>query len=290
MAGGVNMDTTYHVANLPKEGETIFSIKTASSFGGKGLNQAVAAQRAGAHVALLGAVGADQAGKDIRSFAKEEGMETTLLQQVCGENTGRAVIAVDSAANNMIIVDSGANNLTRFLADRTQPSDWPDVRYVIANGEAPAEAVTSLFNFAKRAGMATAWNPSPVPSDPAPLLSLTDVLVLNETEATAIEGNERSPEYLIRKIAQRGPREIVLTLGASGSLVYANGQIERVLAEAVAAVDPTAAGDTFLGYYIANRADQKTPLSSARIASSAAALCVQKRGAVSAIPLASELQ
>lgn len=284
------MDTTYHVANLPKEGETIFATETASSLGGKGLNQAVAAQRAGAHVALLGAVGTDQAGMDIRSFAKEEGMETSLLQQVSGENTGRAIIAVDSAANNMIIVDSGANRLTTFRADHTQPSDWSSVSHVIANGEAPVETVTSLFKFAKRVGMVTAWNPSPVPLDSAPLLSLTDVLVLNETEATSIEGNGGSPEYLVRMIAQRGPREIVLTLGASGSLVYANGQIERVPAEKVTAVDPTAAGDTFLGYYIANRAENSTPLASAKAASAAAALCVQQQGAVNAIPMANALQ
>lgn len=289
VAGGVNIDTTYHVANLPREGETIFSTNTASSLGGKGLNQAVAAQRAGAHVAILGTVGADQAGTDIRGFAKREGIETSLLRQASGESTGSAIIAVDAAANNMIIVDSGANKLTNFSVEDVPLSDLPNASYVVANCEAPIAVITTLFEFAKRAGISTAWNPSPVPADSAPLLLLTDVLVLNETEATAIHSDGGPPEHLVQMIAKRGPREVVLTLGASGALVYADGVLERVPAEAARAVDPTAAGDTFLGYYIASRAKRQSPIDSARNAGAAAALCVQRQGAVNAIPKAEEL-
>lgn len=290
VAGGVNIDTTYRVANLPKVGETIFSSDTTMSLGGKGLNQAVAAQRAGAHVAILAAVGMDQAGVDIQNFAKQEGIETALLQQTSGANTGRAVIAVDSAAKNMIIVDSGANALATFSAEYMRLIDWSNVAYVVANGEVPLATISSLFEFAKRAGIVTAWNPSPVPSDPDPLLVLTDVVVLNETEATTITGNEEKPESLVRRISQRGPSEVVLTLGASGSFVFAGGVVQHVRAEVITPVDSTAAGDTFLGYYIANRAKSRTPFVSAENASAAAALCVQQLGAVNAIPIGREIQ
>ncbi len=145
VAGGVNIDTTYLVGKLPRKGETVSAHGRKQSFGGKALNQAVAVRRAGASVAIVGATGADTAGIAIREFLVNEGVEIQLLAEILEVETGRAIIAVDPDANNLIIVDLGANLQTDSTVVDQLGDVWPSIQFVVANGEAPESLVESLF-------------------------------------------------------------------------------------------------------------------------------------------------
>jgi ribokinase len=284
VAGGVNIDTTYLVEKLPSEGETVSASGRKQSLGGKGLNQAVAARRAGASVAIVGATGAGPGGKEIREFLVNEGIEIQLLSELPNAKTGRAIIAVDPDANNLIIVDLGANlQADATMVDQLRDA-WSGIQFVVANGEAPEMLVESLFIAARQNEVTTVWNPSPMPSDPSIVLRHTDVLVVNQSEANHLGGESQNIESLVDTLAKSGPSEIVLTLGADGCVVHHKGELHRITAPLVNAVDPTAAGDTFLGYYLAERVQGSTPQQAAKIATVAASICVQSHGAATSIP------
>ena len=286
VAGGVNLDTTFEVRALPTEGQSVSAASTYSSIGGKGLNQALAARRAGVPVAIVGATGDDAGSQRIRAFLESENIDTKFLLRVEGARTGQAIIVLDANARNLIIGESGANLLPEPTLIREMANAWgrwSAVDFVAANGETPNALVQTLFDAARDAGVPTAWNPSPMPEDPTPLLRRTDILVLNRTEAIELAGADHEPETLATRLRALGPRQVVLTLGEMGCVV-ADEDIIRVPARAVHVIDPTAAGDTFLGYFLASRSRGASSREAAQIASVAASICVQAKGAAKTIP------
>lgn len=290
VAGGVNLDTTYRVRAIPAVGETIGATGVSQAIGGKGLNQALAVRRAGTQVGIIGAVGLDSAGREIRDFLDAEDISSSLLKDLPGIDTGRAVIFVDDNADNAIVVNPGANAMTDDEIIPRANDGWQAVRAVVANGEAPMAVVKRLFSEARKRGITTVWNPSPMPADIVPIIRLTDMLIVNETEAAELAGTDDSSKDHIERLAQMGPSEIVITRGREGCLVAHDDQIEQIPTPRVDAVDPTAAGDTFLGYYVASRTNGLSPAGSAALASEAAALCVQVHGASNSIPFRSALK
>ena len=286
VVGGVNVDTTFEVRVLPAEGQSVSATGSYTSIGGKGLNQALAARRAGVPVAIIGATGDDDGGQMIRNFLAAEDINTEFLLQVGGASTGRAFIVLDQDARNLIVGQSGAriHPEADLIQDITNAwGGWKGVDFVAANGETTSSFVREIFDAAREKEILRAWNPSPMPTDPAPLLRRTDILVLNQTEAIELTGVDRSPETLASELRAIGPREVVLTLGEEGC-VLVNHETVHVPARAVQARDPTAAGDTFLGYYLASRSQGRTCREAAEIASAAASLCVQEKGAATTIP------
>ena len=282
--GGVNLDTTYYVDTLPREGETLFSSRQESAIGGKGLNQALAAGRAGAPVELVGMVGADEAGEQIREFLAEEGLGVDSLLVSLERPTGHAAITVDAMANNTIVVAPGANaDLDPSCVDSSFPV-WRDCAILLANGESPNDAVNAAFFDAKRRGVTTVWNPSPMVPKPDCILRNTDVLAVNESEALDLVGFRDTSAETAVALSELGVEEVLLTLGIDGCIVIADGDQFRIPVLPVNAVDPTAAGDTFLGFYLANRLFERGRDVSAAMAAVAAALCVQSSGASTAIP------
>ena len=286
VAGGVNMDTTYRVRCIPAAGESVAVLGKSRCIGGKGINQAVAIRRSGLSVAIIGATGLDADGKAIRAFLAGEDIDATHLAELSDKETGRAIITVDKNAENIIIVDMGAN----AAADASmidQINDKLDgARYALANGEAPWELVKRLFDAARLRRIPTVWNPSPMPQERKALLKLTDLLIVNRTEAAELAGTGINVDLnsLTPALRNFGPAEVVVTSGAQGSVIAVDQQVHRIPAPQVIAVDPTAAGDTFLGYYISSRAEGMPPEAAGARASCAAALCVQAEGASSSIP------
>jgi ribokinase len=290
VAGGINLDTTYRVNAIPVRGESVCATGTSEAFGGKGLNQALAIRRAGLSVGVIATVGSDSSGDDIRKFLESEDISTSLVSILPNVATGRAIILVDDKADNAIVVDLGANALTDVGTIDQIGDQWSHVDFVVANGEAPAAVVCVLFAEARAREITTVWNPSPMPAEPAGLLKLTDILIVNEPEAEELSGLSGRLEEIVEALQQMGPPEIVVTLGQHGSIVAYDDQLDQIPTPKVDAVDPTAAGDTFLGYYVAARADAKNPDLAASTASAAAALCVQRLGASNAIPSVGELE
>jgi len=290
VAGGVNLDTTYHVDALPAVGETIFSKTQSEALGGKGLNQAVAARRAGAQVSIFGTTGADPAGQAVREFLSEEGVATDFLAELADLPTGRAVLTVDANANNTIVVAPGAN----LAADQPFPQGidehLAETAMVLANAEALGDAVETLFEKARQHGVLTVWNPSPMPERPEVILAKTDILVVNQSEARDLVGEQDGCIPTARALRNLGQQETILTLGKDGCIVAADSECFQVPAVVVGAVDPTAAGDTFLGYYLATRLNGASRKLAAATATVAASVCVQAPGASVAVPRLAELE
>ena len=289
--GGLNVDTTVLVRDLPAKGETIFASGMTTDIGGKGLNQALALHRAGADVRLVGTIGHDAAGAAIIDFMTEQGLVADHISRSDGAATGQAFIAVDQQGDNTIVVVPGANTQTGPEDIDALQDTLPQAAAIVANCEAPLDAVAHLFAAARDAGVQTVLNPSPVPNDHEQLLALTDMLVVNEEEAQALSQatDGASQADVLGRLHALGSGRIVLTLGSEGCL-YSDGKgALAVPAERVDAVDTTAAGDTFLGYFVASLVQGQSPGEACARATKAAALCVQVPGASAAIPHRSDL-
>jgi ribokinase len=235
VVGSVNTDLTFTVDRLPQPGETVLASALASFPGGKGANQAVAAARAGAHVQFVGAVGTDQAADALLTQLHANGVGTDGVVSVPGPS-GAAAIMVDANAENMIVVAPGAN--ARLVADVV---DSAAVRDVIADSdvvlcqlEIPVATAVAAARVARESQAIVVVNASPPSRSPmlAQLAELTDVIVVNESEA--VEWHWPVPH-------------LVITRGARGASYVADGREIVVAAPPVEPVDTTGAGDVFAG-------------------------------------------
>ncbi|MFJ8075976.1 ribokinase [Streptomyces sp. NPDC096176] len=284
--GSTNMDLVAFVAHAPKRGETVTGREFRTNPGGKGANQAIAAARAGGQVAMIGAVGSDAFGTQLRHTLEASGVDTDLLHTAEGPS-GTAHVVVDNEGGNSIVVIPGANGTVTALA--------PGEEALIATGdtlllqlELPLSAVLDGAEAARRHGVRTVLTPAPAQPLPPELLAVTDLLVPNEHEAATLTGIS-DPRSAAQELLRQVP-EVVITLGSAGCL-YAARDVEpfTVSAPAVTAVDTTAAGDTFVGA-LAVALGEKKPLPQALAwACAAAALSVQRPGASSSMPYRAEI-
>ncbi|MFD7612518.1 ribokinase [Streptomyces sp. NPDC059828] len=284
--GSTNMDLVAYVPRAPQRGETVTGREFRTIPGGKGANQAVAAARAGAEVSMIGAVGADEFGARLRDTLEHSGVDTDLLRTVDAAS-GTAHIVVDDEGGNAIVVIPGANG----TVDHLTPGD----EAVIAGADAlllqlelPLAGVLAGAEAARRHGVRTILTPAPAQPLPPELLAVVDLLVPNEHEAALLAGTtdpHTAADALLRQVP-----EVVVTLGAEGSLHLARGaEPVRVPAPRVRAVDTTAAGDTFVGALAAALVEGR-PMHDAMVwASAAAAVSVQRPGASSSMPTRPEI-
>lgn len=270
--GSLNMDTTYYVNNLPCEGETIAAVSCESAVGGKGLNQAAAAAWTGVETAIIGAVGNDENGRQMVQTLERRHIHTQYLQQ-SRLPTGSAVILVDGSARNCIVVNGGANgDVCRAEADLAA-GDW-----IMSQLETPVETVHYYFERARQAGARTALNLSPYRPVPDALLALTDVLIVNEHEASGLlQRRISNPEdacNAAQALREKGIRRAVITLGEHGAVVIDGNTVHRIEGIKVKAVDTQGAGDAFSGVMIGHCCRGMSLPESAEAANRVAGQCV----------------
>jgi ribokinase len=275
--GSANIDTVYSVAALPREGETIHASGTAVHAGGKGLNQAVAAARAGAHVRFIGAIGPD--GGILRDALREAGVEDAARR--VETPSGSALITVDAAGRNTIVLDEGANGTLRgLLEDELSAIAAADA--LLLQFEVPEEALLRAAQAATAAGTAVVLNAAPMRAASDELLRLVDVLIVNEHEAAQAAEVWNAGGAVA--LGDRFPI-VVVTLGERGADVAGTTVApSHQPAIASAVVDTTAAGDTFVGAVTAQTAAGAGLDDAVRYAVAAAALAVRTRGAAESIP------
>jgi ribokinase len=293
VVGSANVDLTFRTPRLPQPGETLAGHGFHLGFGGKGANQAVMAARLGASVALVARVGADAFGQEMLRHLGAEGLDLTHVQSDRQQPTGTAAIVVDDAARNCILVVAGANHALS-PADVQQAA--PVIRsaaFVLCQLEVPLPAIQETFRIARAAGVATVLNPAPAALLPDDLLALTDLCAPNETELEQLTGQRAGSldevGVAARMLLRRGAKAVAVTLGERGALLVEGDRATHVPAPAVRAVDPTGAGDAFIGSLAVFRAEGHPLPEAARRACAVAALTVTRPGAQSAFPSRAEV-
>lgn len=293
VAGSSNMDMVVKASRIPAPGETILSGDFFMNPGGKGANQAVAAARLGGKVVFISRLGDDMFGKQFAGLFKNEGIDTSFLVFDPKQPSGVALITVDEAGENSIVVASGAN--AAMLSEDIDRA----VEAISSSGilllqlEIPMEVVEHAAAFATAKGVKVIVNPAPAALLSENLLRHIYILTPNETEASIISGipviDMESAEKAARLICDRGVKNVIITLGAQGALVYENGKYTLVKAQAVTPVDTTAAGDVFNGALAVALNEGKDLLAAVRFGCDAAAISVTRLGAQSSIPFRKEL-
>lgn len=278
--GSLCIDHVYRVAGIAGLGETVASESYAVFPGGKGLNQSVAAAKAGAAVVHVGAVGAD--GAWLRDALAAAGVDAAGVRAVAVAS-GHAVIQVNAAGENAIVVSGGANRAlapedVRAALDRLAPGDWLLLQNEVNDLE-------TILDQASRVDCQVAFNVAPADGREAGYdLSSVALLIVNEVEAAALAG-VREPRAAAAALRQRWPNaELVLTLGAEGLIHGGSDGLADLPAFPVQAVDETAAGDTFIGFLMASLLAGAAMPEALRLGSAAGALAVTKAGAASSIP------
>ena len=285
--GSANMDIVFALDRAPSPGETVLAHSAALYPGGKGLNQAVAAARAGAPTAFVGALGIDDHGDALAGVLSAEGIGADLVQRSTAP-TGQAFIVVDGKGENTIIVASGANATMLNLTS--------EARVVIAEAavllmqlELPLPIVLEAAAAARSAGTTVMLNAAPAQKLPDELLDHLDYLIVNEHEACLVAGDD-DLDRASSALAARVPW-LIVTLGSEGSVLFVDScEAGRVAASVVTAVDTTGAGDTYCGAFAAAIAQGRELTAAASFASAAAALSVQALGAVPSIPTRASIE
>ncbi|MDX3104466.1 ribokinase [Nonomuraea angiospora] len=285
VVGSANADLVVQVERHPAPGETVLGSQLAVHPGGKGANQAVAAARLGARVALLGRVGADGHGRLLRESLERDGVDLGHLRDTAAAS-GIAMIAVGPRGDNSIIVAPGAN---ARLTEGDVLDAVPLLRsapVVSLQLEIPLPAVLAAARLARRAVL----NLSPAVAVPDELLALCDPLVVNEHEAALLLGAPGEPERQARELLARGPRSVVITLGADGAVVAEDGVVQAVPSPRVAAVDTTGAGDAFTGALAWRLAAGEPLTEAAAFAARVGAAAVRRPGAQDSYPTLAEVE
>jgi ribokinase len=288
VVGSLNMDLVARAPRIPQPGETIIGRDFHTLPGGKGANQAVAAARLGAAVAMVGRVGSDAFARLLLDNLAAAGVDHTSVIQDPGAATGVALIVVDAAGQNTIVVASGANM-------RLSPADVEAAESAIASAdvlllqlETPLETATRAAQIAHAHGVTVILNPAPAQPFPPTLLCLVDVLVPNESETALLTGlpmdSLAQVEAAAGALRESGVGAVILTLGERGALLAQVGGTQVFPAFMVTAVDTTAAGDAFMGGLAVALAEGHSLAESIRWGNAAGALAATRLGAQPSLP------
>ncbi len=292
--GSLNMDMVVNVAHTPAVGETILTDRMSLIPGGKGANQACAAGRLGADITMLGAVGDDTYGDILIESLKKSGVNVSGIIRRKGENTGIALITVNSAGDNSIVVVSGANaTLSCEDIDRHREL-LQEADIILFQMEIPAATVRYAAKMAKSLGKTVILDPAPVPENfPDELYRYVDVLKPNETELHMLTKTDRIETRLPEAVGflkAKGIKNVLVTLGENG--VYLDAEdtgVSKIPALKVEAVDTTAAGDSFTAAMAVMLSQGKSLKKAAVFANQVSAIVVTRKGAQSSIPFLDEV-
>lgn len=295
VVGSSNTDMVIRTERLPGPGETILGGDFIMNPGGKGANQAVAARRLGAKVAFVCRLGADMFGDKAVDGYSEEGIDVSYISRDVNKSSGIALITVDSHAENCIVVASGANASLSAADIDNAVKAVADSDIMLLQLESPMETVEYAAKVAKGLGVKVILNPAPAPKEGIPdaVLENVDLIIPNSTEAEMLSGihitDYESASEAAKEISAKGISQVIITLGAKGSLVFDNGEEAVVPSVKVKAVDTTAAGDTFCGAVAVALSEGKALAEAAGFAAKASALTVTRMGAQPSIPYRDEI-
>jgi ribokinase len=295
VVGSINLDLVANAERIPAAGETVHGSNFQMHPGGKGANQAVAVARLGYPVQMIGKIGSDALGEQLRSHLQSAGVGLEGVASVEGAS-GVAMIVVAPRGENCIVVTPGANaQVTPEYVDRYS-SLIRDAGIVLAQLEIPVETVQRVADLCFQYKVPLILDPAPAQALPAILLQRVSWFTPNETEAAFYAENNAAgnPQMDSRALAQRllalGPRRVLLKMGSRGAYLAAKGIEEHIDAIAVEAIDTTAAGDAFNGAFAVGLLGGKDPVESARFAVAAAALSVTRPGAQPSMPILKEVE
>lgn len=290
--GSLNIDYVYSVPHFVKKGETLSAKELNVYTGGKGLNQSIALARAGVETYQAGAIGTD--GMFLLEQLKEAGVKTDLVKILDDVRTGNAIIQNDDEGDNCIVLFGGANQaITKEQVDEVF-KDFTNEDYLLIQNE--INELSYIVEKAKEEGMKIILNPSPMNEKIMKLpLDQIDYFILNEIEAMQIlemgKPEEIDGKYISSLLHERfKDATIVLTLGSEGSVCISDDEYVEQSIYKVKAIDTTAAGDTYTGYFIAGILKGKTIKESMDIASKASAIAVTRQGAAPSIPVLEEVE
>lgn len=293
VVGSVNVDMIMRVERLPHPGETFLGREFVIVQGGKGANQAVAAQRAGGSVTLVAGIGDDDFGRQALAHLKADGVNTRYINTHPNTTSGVAMIFVDDQGENSIGVATGANAAL-------SPSDMLDASLAIVDAdvmlvqlETPLETVEAAASIAHGNGVRVVLNPAPAYELPDALLRKVSVITPNHLEAEMLTGIPVTDRDSARRAAKclhdRGVESVVVTMGADGLVASSPAGITEVDAYKVDVLDTTAAGDVFNGVLVSALAEGALLREALRYANAAAAISVTRLGAQPSIPMRAEI-
>jgi ribokinase len=287
--GNVAVDDTFHVALMPRPGESILASGRTRDLGGKGANQAIVLARAGLEVRLIAAVGNDGAAEWIRRELALEGLDTNGLFEFEGASDV-SVIILDGSAENMIVTTrSAAAGLDPAFALNALGAAGPGDALLMQGNLDPGLTRTLLACGCEK-GLTTVFNPSPVHRAFSDLWAWVDIAVFNQSEASALTG-QIEPIGAAHHLHGQGVGSVVITLGAQGALLLDSGDVHEIPAVPVAAVDSTGAGDTFVAILVAAASlRRRLDAQCAAAANEAAAITVSRLGTRAAFPHPDEIR
>lgn len=293
IVGSSNTDMVIKTHNFPAPGETILGGRFLMNAGGKGANQAVAAARLGGVVTFVGKIGDDIFGKQAVQQLEDEGINVDFVAVDHENPSGVALITVDNKGENSIVVAPGSNG-TLSSADFDKASiELKSSEFVLMQLEIPIPTVEHIASLATQNQKKVVLNPAPAAKLSDELLRNLYIITPNETEAELLTGIKVTDEGTALKAAsalhEKGVDIVIITMGSAGAFLLIDGKSEIIKAPKVAAVDTTAAGDTFNGALVVALSEGKNIQESIAFANKAASISVTRIGAQSSVPYRSEI-
>jgi ribokinase len=281
------MDLTAYAEVLPEAGQTLAGQLFTTGFGGKGANQAVMAAHCGAQVHFVGKLGKDVFGEAIADNFVKVGINSEYVDRSDTPN-GIAHIWVDGQGENRIIIIPGANHEIELTRAIEAINSIAELQIIVAQCEIKQEVTVAAFRAAKARGCTTILNPAPFQQLSTELLDLTDWLIPNETEFRELHGSLPSNDQILKSF--RPGKSSIVTLGSEGAVyISPQGELHRVSAPKVTAVDTTGAGDSFVGSFAYSLASGKDPVAAMSFGIKVASLSVTRKGAQSSYPDQAEI-
>ena len=284
--GSLNIDYFYDVNHIVRPGETTKSIRLSKNAGGKGLNQSVAISNAGSQVFHAGLIGND--GIFLKEFLEEKKIDTTFIKILDDQPSGHAIIQVDQKGQNSIILHGGANLILdeEYVNEVFNHFDKDDI--LILQNE--INLIPYIIQKAHNKRLKIFFNPAPMSREVFNYqLDCIDYFIVNEIEGKELTGESEPDKILSAMINKFAESSVILTLGENGSMFAHKNEIIKMPAEKVNVVDTTAAGDTFIGYFISEYVRKSDIERCLKIATRASSICVSRRGSAESIPTCNEV-
>ncbi len=290
--GSLNADLVVRAPRFPAPGETIRGEDLATIAGGKGANQAVAAARLGASVAMIGCVGADAFGSTLIENLKQNNVDARLVRRDGSAATGTAIIVVNGDGENSIVLSPGANG--RVSSHDIGPAALAGTKLLLLQFEIPIETVVFSARLAREKRIGVILNPAPAQAIPDDLLKNSDYVLPNQTELALLTGRKisdrESLEAAARSLVARGAKNVIVTLGQKGALIVNRLRKKYVPSFRVKPVDTTGAGDAFIGGLAFALLHRKSLQDAVQYGCACGALATTRFGAQPSLPNAREVR